>query len=195
MPTTHAAVPKMDGLKYAVARKTLLAKGWQPLQTHKDATPFEISMGNGPTFWKKGFREVKHCSPTGTGACTFLFKDQSGNQLRVFTSGEEDPAGGYAASVDGHAWDCADKLFTRGELLEVLRPQATSSDKDEKIVNECVASAMVDAAFSGTQGGAVRESELIKSLGTFNLQRSVFACVRKVAKVVNLDEFRVDHAQ
>ena len=108
-PTEHAKIPIMRELTYHKARKKLLAFGWQPLQTKSfneaDSDP-DIAYGNGRIFWKKGYVEVESCSGTGMASCSFLFKDSSGNRLRVTTSGEELPKQKAYARVTGLGLVC-----------------------------------------------------------------------------------------
>ena len=91
---THARLPAISGLPYHKARKELLAAGWQPLRTKSfnevDTDP-DISSGNGPLFWRRGYIELEASSGTGLGCCAFLFNDAYGNRLRVCTAGEELP--------------------------------------------------------------------------------------------------------
>src|SRR2546422_6236777 len=90
-PARHAKLPRVTGLTYQRARRILLEAGWQPLKTKSSATDVDISYGNGPLFWRKGYIELEACSGTGVAACAFLFKDRYGNRLRVATEGEELP--------------------------------------------------------------------------------------------------------
>ena len=90
-PARHAKLPRVTGLTYQRARRILLEAGWQPLKTKSSATDVDISYGNGPLFWRKGYIELEACSGTGVAACAFLFKDAFGNRLRVNTGGEELP--------------------------------------------------------------------------------------------------------
>ena len=108
-PTKHARLPAITESTYPKARKRLLAAGWQPLQTKSfneaDTDP-DISYGNGPLFWRRGYVEVELCSGTGVAACTFLFKDAYGNRLRVTTAGEELPKEKAYARVTGFRFVC-----------------------------------------------------------------------------------------
>ena len=110
-PAKHARLPAITELTYDRARKMLLAAGWQPLRTRSynkgEADP-DISSGNGPTFWKRGYVEVEVCSGTGVGACAFLFKDAYGNRLRVTTEEKELPKQKAHAAVTGFHLVCED---------------------------------------------------------------------------------------
>jgi hypothetical protein len=103
-PRRHAKLPAITDSTYHKARKRLLAAGWQPVRTKSfneaDSDP-DISHGNGPLFWRKGYVEVEACAGTGTAACSFLFKDAYGNRLRVTTEGEEVPRPKSHARVTG----------------------------------------------------------------------------------------------
>ncbi len=108
-PRRHAKVPAIAETTYHKARKKLLAAGWQPVQTkssNEAANDPDISYGNGPLFWRKGYVEIEACSGTGVAACVFLFKDRYGNRLRVTTSGEEVPRRKYYARVTGFRFVC-----------------------------------------------------------------------------------------
>jgi hypothetical protein len=91
-PGRHAKVPVITDLVYAKARKKLIAAGWQPAQTksiNDAADDPDLTSGNGPIFWRRGYVELESCAGTGAAACSFLFKDAFGNRLRVITTGEE----------------------------------------------------------------------------------------------------------
>jgi hypothetical protein len=108
-PAKHAKLPPITERTYHRARKMLLAAGWQPLRTKSynagDADP-DISSGNGPAFWKRGYVEVEVCSGTGVAVCAFLFRDAYGNRLRVTTEGEELPKQRAYATVTGFRLVC-----------------------------------------------------------------------------------------
>lgn len=108
-PRRHAKLPAIKKLTYHKARKRLLAAGWLPLQTKSAkavAADPDISFGNGPLFWRKGYVEVEACSGTGVAACAFLFRDVYGNRLRVTTAGEELPKAKAYARVNGFRFVC-----------------------------------------------------------------------------------------
>jgi hypothetical protein len=108
-PLRHAKLPAITEITYHKARKRLLAAGWQPLQTKSfneaDSDP-DLSNGNGPLFWRRGYVEVEACSGTGVAACAFLFRDAYGNRLRVTTAGEELPRRSAYARVTGFHFMC-----------------------------------------------------------------------------------------
>ena len=108
-PAKHAKVPAIKEATYHKARKRLMAAGWQPVKTksvNEARTDPDISYGNGPVFWRKGYVEIEACSGTGVAACAFLFKDVHGNRLRVTTEGEEFPRFKYYARVTGFQFVC-----------------------------------------------------------------------------------------
>ena len=108
-PKQHASVPVITNMTYHKARKILLAKGWQPLQTKNFNTASDdpdIAYGNGKKFWAKGYVEVEACAGTGTAPCAFLFKDVYGTTLRLFTLGEEIPESKAFARVSGFRFIC-----------------------------------------------------------------------------------------
>lgn len=87
----------------------LLASGWQPLRTKSlgvAGSDPDITSGNGPAFWRRGYLELEACSGTGLAACAFLFRDAYGNRLRVTTDGEELPRQKAYATVNGFRFVC-----------------------------------------------------------------------------------------
>lgn len=108
-PKKHASVPTLTNMTYHKARKSLLAKGWQPQQTKPFNTATDdpdIAYGNGKVFWDKGYIEVEACAGTGIAPCAFLFTDVYGTKLRVNTVGEEDPGSKVYAIVSGYRFVC-----------------------------------------------------------------------------------------
>jgi hypothetical protein len=105
-PARHAKLPKITGLAYHRARPMLLAAGWRPLKTKSSATDVDISYGNGPLFWRRGYIELESCSGTSVAACAFLFTDRFGNRLRVATEGEELPREHARATVHVSRFVC-----------------------------------------------------------------------------------------
>lgn len=108
-PRRHAKLPVVKDSSYHKARKKLIAAGWQPLRTKSDeqaTSDPDVTSGNGPLFWGKGYVELEACSGTGVAACAFLFKDAFGNRLRVTTEGEEVPNEKFYARVNGYKFVC-----------------------------------------------------------------------------------------
>ena len=105
-PTRHAKLPAIAGLTYPRARRILRSVGWRPSRTNSSATDVNVTSGNGPLFWRRGFFELESCSGTGVAACAFLFKDRFGNRLRVTTEGEELPKDNAFAHVNGLHFVC-----------------------------------------------------------------------------------------
>jgi hypothetical protein len=108
-PRRHAKLPVVKESTYHKARKKLIAAGWQPLRTtsaNEAATNPDITSGNGPLLWQKGYFELDACSGTGVAACAFMFKDAHGNRLRVTTEGEEVPNEKSYARVTGYRFVC-----------------------------------------------------------------------------------------
>jgi len=93
-------VPKIYGKTYDVARKLLIKEGWQPNERHISygASP-KAQSGNGPVFWKRGYRELESCSGSALAECLFEFIDPSERVLVVVTQGEEGERGEYHATV------------------------------------------------------------------------------------------------
>ena len=102
----HAKRPAIIGLTYPRARKMLLAAGWLPLKTNSSHSDVNVSYGNGPFFWRRGYTEVESCAGTGVADCAFLFKDRFGNRLRVTTEGEEHPEVNAHAHVNSCRFVC-----------------------------------------------------------------------------------------
>jgi hypothetical protein len=85
-------VPKIEGMSYDDARKSLIESGWKP----KLSGPPELVdgfderyNGNGILFWKRGYKEIEACAGTGTAPCVMNFQNEQGQVLRVITNGEE----------------------------------------------------------------------------------------------------------
>lgn len=98
----HSPIPKIHGLAYDAARSLLIDSGWQPLM-HSWSYGFDpdISGGNGPYYWDKGYWEIRQACPTGLANCLFVFTDVYGNRLLVGTAGEVLPEVGADAQVWG----------------------------------------------------------------------------------------------
>lgn len=99
-PSGELSVPKIYGKTYDTARKLLIKEGWQPnerlISYGRDPA---VQMGNGPTFWKRGYYELVTCSGSGMAECLFEFFDPTHRILEVVTAGEEDEDGQYHATV------------------------------------------------------------------------------------------------
>ncbi len=93
-------VPVINGTSYDVARELLIREGWQPNERHISfGNDPSVQSGNGPTFWKRGYRELVSCSGSGAAECLFEFIDPSERVLLVVTQGEEADDGEYHATV------------------------------------------------------------------------------------------------
>lgn len=93
-------IPVINGTTYDVARELLIREGWQPNQRHISyGDDPKVQGGNGPIFWKRGYRELEACSPAGAAECLFEFIDPSERVLTVVTQGEEADDGAYHAIV------------------------------------------------------------------------------------------------
>ncbi|HFX6520019.1 hypothetical protein [Acinetobacter nosocomialis] len=104
-PKKHANVPNITEKSYQQARKLLIQNKWQPLRTlSNNSTQEDLGYGNGWKFWKKGFKEVESCAATGLAPCVFNFTDVYGNNLKVYTEGEE--SGQYKAQVSHYEFHC-----------------------------------------------------------------------------------------
>ena len=93
-------IPVINGTTYDVARELLIREGWQPNEKHISyGNDPGVQSGNGPTFWKRGYRELVSCSGSGAAECLFEFIDPSERVLLVVTQGEEADDGEYHATV------------------------------------------------------------------------------------------------
>jgi hypothetical protein len=93
-------IPVINGKSYDVARKMLIKEGWQPNERRwSDVDDPSVQGGNGPVFWKRGYREVVSCAGTGAAECRFEFFDPNERVLLVITQGEEDDEGGKYHAV------------------------------------------------------------------------------------------------
>jgi len=100
IPNGQLSVPKIYGQTYDVARKLLIKEGWQPNERHiSHGNDPDVQMGNGPIFWKRGYRELDTCSGSALAECLFEFIDPTERVLVVVTQGEEDEKGTYHATV------------------------------------------------------------------------------------------------
>lgn len=99
-PSGQLSVPQIYEKTYAVARKLLIKEGWQPNERHiSHGNDPDVQQGNGPIFWKRGYRELVKCSGSALAECLFEFIDPSERVLVVVTQGEEDENGTYHATV------------------------------------------------------------------------------------------------
>lgn len=99
-PSGQLSVPQIYEKTYAVARKLLIKEGWQPNERHiSHGNDPDVQSGNGPVFWKRGYRELVTCSGTALAECLFEFIDPTERVLVVVTQGEEDENGTYHATV------------------------------------------------------------------------------------------------
>lgn len=93
-------VPKIYGETYDVARTLLIREGWQPNENHMSyGDDPKVQNGNGPTFWKRGYRELVSCAGSALAECLFEFIDPGERVLVVVTQGEEAENGEYHATV------------------------------------------------------------------------------------------------
>jgi hypothetical protein len=107
----HTPLPRIRSLPYDLARTRLINNGWHPALRHwSEANDPDISLGNGPYYWRKGYQEILSACPTGTASCVFAFRDAYGHALQVITEGEADSETGSEAAV--MSWHNADALQT-----------------------------------------------------------------------------------
>ena len=84
-----AKIPVIINKNYKVARALLIKNGWIPNSNHwSKGDSNEVSLGNGPCLWGKGYHELISSSGTGYSQCLFSFKDIHNNNLTIITCGE-----------------------------------------------------------------------------------------------------------
>lgn len=86
LPSMPIHVPIINTLPYDIARKLLLAEGWQPIPQQESGI---VTDG----LRSKGVMEVENCAGTGTNPCIFQWKDARGDELTVHSQGEFDENG------------------------------------------------------------------------------------------------------
>ncbi|MGU3780309.1 hypothetical protein [Burkholderia metallica] len=80
----RAVVPNVYGKPLDVARRTLIARGWQPLRPREQPD----AMDGAATLAKHGIIEAEACSGTGVGYCALRYRSAAG-VLGVTTVGGE----------------------------------------------------------------------------------------------------------
>jgi hypothetical protein len=69
------------GTPYAIARATLLARGWSPVKASTSGCE------PGREDICAAYPETQSCAGTGFGICTFEFKSRSGSSIEIVTHG------------------------------------------------------------------------------------------------------------
>lgn len=72
-------------MPYHEAREIILQSGWAPVDANRSKMDEQYNMPH--FYYDAGYTEVMACSGTGAGYCTFKFKNDSGQYLRVTTQG------------------------------------------------------------------------------------------------------------
>ena len=90
-PSAHTDVPLRAETAYSEARESLLAIGWQPIQSVRWQEVDKTLDSDAKARWRSGQKEVEGCVMS-SGECRFLFKDIYNNYLRVTTVGEAEGA-------------------------------------------------------------------------------------------------------
>ena len=98
------AVPVIKGLSYDQARAALLAAGWQP----GHGSQFTDMAGNQSVFHERGYTELQSCDFTQGAPCHFRFVGRGNVELKVVTTGEENPLLDSKATVSGAEIGCAE---------------------------------------------------------------------------------------
>lgn len=93
-----AEVPAVFGMPIDQARKALFAHGWRPANSR--TAPKELDATIGKALFARGIREVRDCSGTGFGFCTFKYTNAAGI-LQVVTAGD-----GESPNVAHYGVDC-----------------------------------------------------------------------------------------
>ena len=98
------SVPVIKGLAYDQARAALLAAGWQPGR----GSQFTDIGGNQSVFHERGYTELQSCDISQGAPCHFRFVGHGDVELRVVTTGEENPLLDSRAVVSGAELGCAE---------------------------------------------------------------------------------------
>ena len=101
---TAPAVPVIKGLAYDQARAALLAAGWQP----GHGSQFTDMAGNQSVFHDRGYTELVSCDFNAGTLCRFAFIGRGGVELKVVTTGEENPLLDSRAVVNGAEIGCGE---------------------------------------------------------------------------------------
>lgn len=148
----HVPLPRIRWLPYDQARAHLVDHGWHPILRHwADSQDPDITLGNGPYYWQKGFREIAQAGGTGTAACVFAFEDAYGHRLEVCTEGEADPDVGSEAIV--MSWRIQDAAHP----LIQLQPPASSGRAAIQIERRPTPKNLLDSSEVGTPREKLRE--------------------------------------
>ncbi len=97
-------VPVIKGLPYDQARAALLAAGWQP----GHGSQFTDMAGNQSVFHDHGYTELQSCDFKQGAPCHFLFVGHGNVELKVVTTGEENPLLDSKAVVSGAEIGCGE---------------------------------------------------------------------------------------
>lgn len=109
-PKQALSIPKIENANYHQARTRLIAAGWFPVRTIAPEDEGEIGeFGNTRAFWDRGYLEVESCAGTGRAPCAFRWADKYGNQMSVFTEGDESPEHKSFAMITGSRFLCPDE--------------------------------------------------------------------------------------
>ncbi len=98
------AVPVIKGLSYDQARAALLAAGWQP----GHGSQFTDIAGNQSVFHERGYTELQSCDFNQGAPCRFRFVGRGNVELKVVTTGEENPLLDSKAIVSSAEIGCAE---------------------------------------------------------------------------------------
>ena len=97
-------MPVIKGLAYDQARAALLAAGWQP----GHGSQFTDMAGNQSVFHDRGYTELQSCDFNQGAPCHFLFTAHGNLELKVITTGEENPLLDSKATVSGAELGCSE---------------------------------------------------------------------------------------
>jgi hypothetical protein len=84
-PQSSNSQASSNAVPYKTERDRLLKEGWRPVAQIEECS-------SSCQEWRKaGWIETESCAPTGVVPCIFVFRNQNGNLLKVYTEGEGDP--------------------------------------------------------------------------------------------------------
>lgn len=142
---------------YKTKRDKLLKEGWRPVaQTEECSSSCQK--------WRNsGWIETESCAPSGVVPCIFVFKNQNGGLLKVYTEGEEDPwvvnMENSSSSQISPSFDCS-KAKSSSEKLICSDSQLAKEDNQlSELYKSAKLKAKDPAAFKAMTTAAWKERE------------------------------------
>lgn len=142
---------------YKTKRDKLLKEGWRPLaQTEECSSSCQK--------WRNaGWIETESCAPTGVVPCIFVFKNQNGSLLKVYTEGEEDPwvvnMENSSSSQVSPSFDCSKAKSTSEKLICSDSQLANEDNQLSALYKSAKLKAKDPAAFKAMTTAAWKERE------------------------------------